>query len=336
MIRTSLLALPMALSFAFAVPAFADPSEPATQAAEAAQKVRYRTATVGGVEVFYREAGRADSPAILLLHGFPTSSHMYRNLIPALADRYRVIAPDYPGFGYSAMPDRADFAYTFDRFAAVIDELTLQLGLERYALYVMDYGAPVGFRLAAANPDKISALIVQNGNAYDEGIAEFWDPLKAYWRTGAAAEREALRAFTETEATRWQYTHGVPDVSLVSPDTVTVDQAFLDRPGNDEIQLDLFYDYRNNLPLYAEWQAVLPRAPAADPRGLGPERRDLRRSGRRPVHPRQPARGDPSARHGPLRARNARTGDCGADARLPRPRARAVSAGRGGFRRHWT
>ena len=244
----------MALSFAFAVPAFADPSEPATQAAEAAQKVRYRTATVGGVEVFYREAGRADSPAILLLHGFPTSSHMYRNLIPALADRYRVIAPDYPGFGYSAMPDRAGFAYTFDRFAAVIDELTLQLGLERYALYVMDYGAPVGFRLAAANPDKISALIVQNGNAYDEGIAEFWDPLKAYWRTGAAAEREALRAFTETEATRWQYTHGVPDVSLVSPDTVTVDQAFLDRPGNDEIQLDLFYDYRNNLPLYAEWQ----------------------------------------------------------------------------------
>ena len=204
--------------------------------------------------MFDREAGRADSPAILLLHGFPTSSHMYRNLIPALADRYRVIAPDYPGFGSSAVPDRADFAYTFDRFAAVIDELTLQLGLERYALYVMDYGAPVGFRLAAANPDKISALIVQNGNAYDEGIAEFWDPIKAYWRTGAAAEREALRAFTEAAATRWQYTHGVPDVSLVSPDTVTVDQAFLDRPGNDEIQLDLFYDYRNNLPLYAEWQ----------------------------------------------------------------------------------
>jgi pimeloyl-ACP methyl ester carboxylesterase len=249
--RTS-LALPIALLFAFGAAAFAD--DRATQPAEEAQKVRYRTIDVDGVDLFYREAGHSDSPPVLLLHGFPTSSHMYRNLIPLLADRYRVIAPDYPGFGYSAAPDRASFAYTFDRYAELVDELTLKLGLERYALYVMDYGAPVGFRLAAANPDKVSALVVQNGNAYEEGIAGFWDPIKAYWRTGAAAERDALRATFGVEATRWQYTHGVADVSLVSPDTVKVDQAFLDRPGNNEIQLDLFYDYRNNLPLYVEWQ----------------------------------------------------------------------------------
>jgi pimeloyl-ACP methyl ester carboxylesterase len=255
MIRTALFSLPIVLGFAFGVPVRADPTEPATQGAHGTHHVHYRTAIVGGVEVFYREAGSVDSPAILLLHGFPTSSHMYRNLIPALADQYRVIAPDYPGFGYSAMPDRAAFAYTFDRYAAAIEELTRELGLGRYALYVMDYGAPVGFRLAAANPDMVSALIVQNGNAYEEGIAEFWEPIKAYWRTGGAAEREALRSFTEVEATRWQYTHGVPDASLVSPDAVTVDQAFLNRPGNQEVQLDLFYDYRNNIPLYAEWQA---------------------------------------------------------------------------------
>ena len=219
--------------------------------------VHYRTLTVDGTELFYREAGPGDAPAILLLHGFPTSSHMFRNLIPALAQRYRVVAPDYPGFGHSAMPARDAFAYTFASFAALIDRFVQAIGLERYALYVMDYGAPVGFRLATAHPERVTALIVQNGNAYEEGLGAFWDPIRAYWTTGGVAEREALRPFTELAATRWQYTHGVPDPSLLSPDAWTMDQVGLDRPGNAEIQLDLLYDYRTNPPRYREWQAWL-------------------------------------------------------------------------------
>lgn len=222
---------------------------------DAAQKVRYHTQNIDGVDVFYREAGRKDAPAILLLHGFPTSSHMFRDLIPKLADRYRVIAPDYPGFGNSAAPDHKKFSYTFDNYARIIEKLTEKIGLSSYALYVMDYGAPVGFRLASKHPERVSALIVQNGNAYNEGIEEFWDPIKAYWKSGGKKEREAIRWLTSLKATKWQYTDGVPDVSLVSPDTWTVDQARLDRPGNQEIQLDLFYDYRTNIPLYPEWQA---------------------------------------------------------------------------------
>ncbi len=232
---------------------------PQTQSASAehvvaVEQVRHRTVSVDGVEVFYREAGPADAPVLLLLHGFPTSSHMFRDLIPRLAQRYRVIAPDYPGFGYSAAPPRESFAYTFDHYAQIVDKFTQQLGVNRYALYVMDYGAPVGFRLATAHPERVTAIVVQNGNAYDEGITGFWDPIKAYWRTGATTEREALRWLTSLKATQWQYTDGVRDVSLVSPDAWTVDQSRLDRPGNQEIQLDLFYDYRNNLPLYPQWQ----------------------------------------------------------------------------------
>jgi len=217
--------------------------------------VRYHTVSIDGVDVFYRDAGRKDAPALLLLHGFPTSSHMYRNLIPALADKYRVIAPDYPGFGQSAMPDPEKFSYTFDNYAKLAERLTEKLGVDRYALYVMDYGAPVGFRLAAKHPERVTALIVQNGNAYVEGIQKFWEPIQKYWASSSNEDREAIRWLTSLKATKWQYTHGVPDTTLVSPDSWTMDQARLDRPGNQEIQLDLFYDYRTNIPLYPEWQA---------------------------------------------------------------------------------
>ena len=219
-----------------------------------APQVRYKTVAIDGVDVFYREAGPWDAPALLLLHGYPTSSHMFRNLIPALADRYRVLAPDYPGFGNSGMPRRDRFPYTFESYARVVAKLTEKLGLERYALYVMDYGAPVGFRLAAVHPERVTAIIVQNGNAYDEGLQQFWDPIRAYWKSGSRRDREALRWLTSLKATKFQYTDGVSDTTLVSPDAWAADQAFLDRPGNQEIQLDLFYDYRRNLPLYPAWQ----------------------------------------------------------------------------------
>lgn len=219
------------------------------------QQVRYHTVAIDGVDLFYREAGPKTAPVVLLLHGFPTSSHMFRNLIPALADHYRVIAPDYPGFGRSAMPDRERFAYTFDNYAALVEKLTERVGAERYALYVFDYGAPVGFRLATRHPERVTALVVQNGNAYEDGIAGFWDPIKAYWASGGEAEREAVRWLTSIEATTWQYTNGVKDVGLVSPDAPLLDQLGMDRPGNQEIQLDLFYDYRTNIPLYPAWQA---------------------------------------------------------------------------------
>ena len=219
------------------------------------QQMHYRTATVDGVEVFYREAGDKSAPAVLLLHGFPTSSHMFRDLIPRLADKYHVVAPDYPGFGYSAAPDHTSFAYTFDHYAKIVDALAQQMGLNRYAIYVMDYGAPVGFRLATMHPERVSAFLVQNGNAYDEGIGKFWDPIKAYWKTGAPKEREGIRWLMSSKATQWQYFNGVKDPTLVSPDAPKVDQIFLDRAGNQEIQLDLFYDYRTNIPLYPGWQA---------------------------------------------------------------------------------
>jgi len=217
--------------------------------------VHYRNATIDGVKVFYREAGPADGPVVLLLHGFPTSSHMFRNLIPLLADRYRVIAPDYPGFGQSDAPDHGKFAYTFGHYTDIVDALMAQLGARKYAMYVMDYGAPVGYRLALKHPERVTGLIVQNGNAYEEGLREFWNPIKTYWADGSAKSREALSGLVTLETTKFQYTDGVKDLSRISPDNWVIDQAGLDRPGNKDIQLDLFYDYRTNVPLYPQFQA---------------------------------------------------------------------------------
>jgi pimeloyl-ACP methyl ester carboxylesterase len=216
--------------------------------------VHYRTADIEGVKVFYREAGPAGAPTVLLLHGFPSSSHMFRNLIPALSDRYHVIAPDYPGFGLSDAPDRGQFSYGFAKFSEVIDGLLTRLAVHDYALYVMDYGAPVGYRLALRHPERVTALVVQNGNAYTEGLREFWNPIKAYWSSGSKEHRAALRAGTTLEATRSQYLDGVSDASRIDPTAWLFDQARLDRPGNVDIQLDLFYDYRTNVELYPRFQ----------------------------------------------------------------------------------
>jgi pimeloyl-ACP methyl ester carboxylesterase len=218
-------------------------------------KIKNQTITVDGQSIFYREAGdKENAPTILLLHGFPTSSHMFRNIIPALADKFHLVAPDYPGFGYSSMPPVDKFEYTFDHLAEIVDKFITQIGLERYSLYVMDYGAPIGYRLAVKHPEKVEALIVQNGNAYDEGLGEFWKPLKAYWNEPNDKNKNALKKFLTLEATRWQYTHGVKNENAISPDNWIHDQLLLDRPGNNEIQLQLFYDYRSNPPLYPQWQ----------------------------------------------------------------------------------
>jgi pimeloyl-ACP methyl ester carboxylesterase len=219
--------------------------------------VNYRNVVVDGLSVFYREAGRPDAPVLLLLHGFPTSSHMYRGLIPALADRYRVIAPDLPGFGFTDAPEREKFSYTFARLAEVMDRFTEMLGLKRFALFVFDYGAPVGFRIALKHPERIAAIITQNGNAYEVGLSQGWNPIEAYWREPTAKNRAALRDFLKPETTKWQYVHGVSDESLVAPESYVLDSALLARPGNDEIQLDLFLDYASNVALYPDFQRYL-------------------------------------------------------------------------------
>jgi pimeloyl-ACP methyl ester carboxylesterase len=217
--------------------------------------VRYRTADVDGFKVFYREAGPANAPKLLLLHGFPSAGHMFRDLIPLLADRLHIVAPDLPGFGRSEMPPRDKFNYTFDDIARIIDRFTEVVGLDRYALYVFDYGAPTGFRLAVKHPDRITAIISQNGNAYEEGLSDGWNPIQAYWKDRSPAKRDALRAFLAPESTVWQYTHGVPDPSLVSPDGYSLDNLYLSRAGADEIQLDLFGDYKSNVALYPNFQS---------------------------------------------------------------------------------
>ena len=212
--------------------------------------VTYRKVDVDGVKVFYREAGPKDARTILLLHGFPTAGHMFRDLIPQLADRFRLVAPDLPGFGQSDMPARSAFTYTFENIANVIDRFTELVGLHRFAIYVFDYGAPVGFRLAVRHPDRLTAIISQNGNAYEEGLSDGWDPIRAYWQEPSPANREALRSFLAPDTTRWQYTHGVPDVTAVSPDGYSLDNFYLARSGADEIQLDLLGDYKSNVALY--------------------------------------------------------------------------------------
>ncbi|RYG75301.1 MAG: alpha/beta hydrolase [Alphaproteobacteria bacterium] len=215
----------------------------------------YRSEVVDGVKLFYREAGPANAPVVLLLHGFPTSSHMFRNLMPLLADRYRVIAPDYPGYGSSDAPDHTTFAYGFAHVTDLVDGLLARIGATEYTMYVMDYGAPIGYRLALKHPERVTGLIIQNGNAYEEGLQQFWDPIKAYWADGSPQNRAALEHLVTLELTKFQYTDGVADTSRISPDNWLIDQALLDRPGNRDIQLDMLHDYGTNVPLYPQFQA---------------------------------------------------------------------------------
>jgi pimeloyl-ACP methyl ester carboxylesterase len=216
--------------------------------------MKYQSVTVDNQKIFYREAGPETAPVVLLLHGFPTSSHMFRQLIPALADRYRVIAPDLPGFGFSESPSRERFGYTFENLAQVIGRFTEVIGLDRFAIYIFDYGAPVGLRLALAHPERVTAIISQNGNAYEEGLSDGWNPIQKYWQDPSSENRAALRAFLQPEATKWQYVHGVADETLVAPESYSLDSALLGRPGNDGIQLDLFLDYASNVKLYPRFQ----------------------------------------------------------------------------------
>jgi pimeloyl-ACP methyl ester carboxylesterase len=216
--------------------------------------IAYRATDVNGLKVFYRESGPSDAPKMLLLHGFPSAGHMFRDLIPQLADRFHVVGPDLPGFGQSEMPNRASFTYTFEALTDVIEGLTDALSFDRYALYVFDYGAPTGFRLAVRRPERITAIVTQNGNAYEEGLSDGWDPIRAYWMEPTQANRDAIRSLLKPETTVWQYTHGVADPSSVSPDGYTLDNHYLARQGADEVQLDLFLDYATNIELYPAFQ----------------------------------------------------------------------------------
>jgi len=216
--------------------------------------INYRSTDVNGLNVFYREAGPSDAPKLLLMHGYPSAGHMFRDLIPQLADHFHVIAPDMPSFGQSDMPARDSFAYTFQSLTDAIEGFTDSMGFDRYALYAFDYGAPVGFRLAVRRPERVTAIISQNGNAYTEGLSDGWDPIRRYWREPTQANRDAIRTLVQPETTMWQYTHGVPDPAAVSPDGYTLDNYYLARPGADEIQLDLFLDYASNVELYPVFQ----------------------------------------------------------------------------------
>lgn len=218
----------------------------------------HRSVEIDGLDIFYREAGSPDAPTVLLLHGFPTSSHMFRNLIPRLSDRFHLVAPDFPGFGSSSMPSLDEFEYSFDNIASVVEKFIDRLELKNYSLYLMDYGAPVGYRVAVNRPERVDSLIVQNGNAYKEGLREFWNPIKNYWKDKTPENAKILRdSLLTVEATKWQYTHGVRNVETIAPDNWFNDQLLLDRPGNKDIQIELFHSYGTNPPLYPGWQAYL-------------------------------------------------------------------------------
>ncbi len=252
---TAILAMGMSASLAAETPpaSASENNTPVAWVKNSPQTV-HKSTQVNGVEVFYREAGSANAPTLLLLHGFPASSHMFRNLIPALADRFHLVAPDYPGFGNSAQPSIKEFKYSFDNLALLMEAFVDQLGIETYSLYLMDYGAPIGFRLAAKHPQRVESLIVQNGNAYAEGLREFWDPIRVYWKDPSQDNAKPLAGFISPEGVKWQYTHGVRNKETISPDNWNVDLRHLGREGNPEIQLALFYDYQNNVPHYPAWQ----------------------------------------------------------------------------------
>jgi pimeloyl-ACP methyl ester carboxylesterase len=220
-------------------------------------RLSFRTLNIDGLNIFYREAGEEDAPAMLLLHGFPSASHMFRDLIPRLSDRFHVVAPDFPGFGQSDMPSRNGFSYTFAKIADVIERFTETVGLDRYAMYIFDYGSPIGFRLAVKHPERVTAIISQNGNAYEEGLSDGWNPIRAYWRQPTQANRDALRSLLTPETTRWQYTHGVNEPAAVSPDGYSLDDFYMGRPGAHEAQLDLLLDYADNVALYPVFQNYL-------------------------------------------------------------------------------
>jgi pimeloyl-ACP methyl ester carboxylesterase len=228
---------------------------PASVAQHESVQVHYQVVRISDVDIFYREAGAKSAPVLLLLHGFPTSSSMFRNLIPRLAASFHVIAPDYPGYGFSGMPDRKSFSYTFENMTNIVEEFTEKLQLTKYTLYVMDYGAPIGYRLALRHPERVAGFIVQNGNAYEEGLLEFWDPIKKYWNDASPENRAALNFLVTPDATKWQYQNGVKDLTLLDPTTWTLDQLGMDRAGNGDIQLDMLFDYRTNVPLYPDFQA---------------------------------------------------------------------------------
>jgi pimeloyl-ACP methyl ester carboxylesterase len=228
---------------------------PASVAQHESVQVHCQVVRISDVDIFYRDAGAKSAPVLLLLHGFPTSSSMFRNLIPRLAASFHVIAPDYPGYGFSGMPDRKSFSYTFENMTNIVEELTEKLQLTKYTLYVMDYGAPIGYRLALRHPERVTGFIVQNGNAYEEGLLEFWDPIKKYWNDASPESRAALNFLVTPDATKWQYQNGVKDLTLLDPTTWTLDQLGMDRAGNGDIQLDMLFDYRTNVPLYPDFQA---------------------------------------------------------------------------------
>lgn len=251
-LRAGMLALALSLAFVASSPV----SAVGTYTSSDWASVTHGVEVIDGLDIAYREAGDPSRPTVLLLHGFPTSSHMFRNLMPALADRFHVIAPDYPGFGASSMPAAETFEYSFANIARMMTTLLDRKGIDRYAVYLMDYGAPVGYRMFASDPSRVTAFVIQNGNAYEEGLRDFWEPIRAYWADPSKENGDKLRAFLTLDATKWQFTHGTRSPDRISPDNFWHVQYLLDRPGNQEVQLELFLDYGTNLAEYSKWQAL--------------------------------------------------------------------------------